>query len=539
MIIDIRKGEILSNTNYKVCKFNNTKYYYKGCIFVFDVEEGEDSIRHIHKYYQKNKTYPFENMGGAFNLVICENEEITFFSDNSHLQGFYYSSQYVADNMLELVSLQNGLELDKNAICEFLLLGQNYFNKTLVAGVSLTETNLFYRIKAGNFYKDKKEISNIDHMPSPNSKLQNIFDSVSQSLCSKKLSAALTGGFDSRYVVTLLCKNASINTCISGDNPHSKDISISKKVATSLGLQNTVIKINRPILNNELLINMFKERGAGPSGFTEGEYRIYYFLKQRKAEGFDFHITGDTGVLYKDEHWIQDFPFYKKRNFSTRRFYYQRMRMIKENIPFSSSMCLYQNDVEKKIISWLENNKKKWNTESYDWYRYVLKHETGMKQTIMMESCLIDEYCPLMELRAMQVAFNLPRHLRMGAKMMKKSVTEENIICARIPTTTGPTMSTELKYQLYNGIYDIKNYLVKIIRLLGRRILKKTIMTENVLTWSYQQDFRQMEIVHKAVTFAKNSDIINKECPYEAISYSVLNKLLYLYLLHKAVNHEI
>lgn len=529
MIISVERNEVLDASRYIHYKGNSAEYYYRGIFFYDGMESGTDSIKRLDAAINSG-SIPFEKLMGAFVIVIKQKDELILFTDSSNQRAVYFTKNYISDSFLDVISRGKEHTLSEEAVCEFITFGQCFFEKTLVSEISVSKTFSYYRIRNGQIEEGNKGIANIDGSVD-NRDYVSLFKQIGTSIKNHKISLALTGGFDSRMIMTLMKDYAPIDTCISGDVVNDRDIVLSKIVAETAGLKHEVETISNPSISYQTILSMFKDIDGYPTNFSENEYRIYELLKRRKAKGYDVHITGDTGILHKDEFWIQDYPFYSKRNFSIKKYYKQRIEMIHVDNHLSKKYHLIQDHVRKEILKWMEANRRETNTTSYDWFPWNLKYGTGMKRLISSRSKIIDIYCPLLELKVVRYGYNLPRKYRKGALAMREAMTDVCPDVASIPTWTGVTASSKRRYLARDIFFRGLNYLKKAFRLVGRCVIKRTILTGNVLSWKYGEDFRNMECSKDAFEFAIKNNIVHKDTRFSQVSNSLLGKLVYIYLI--------
>lgn len=535
MIVNFNNVKDINCNGYTCYEANGIRYYYKGIFFIRGVKEGIASLKVLAEYFNEKNALDFESYMGAFHFVIIKDDEIILFTDNNSLRGFFISNNHISDNFINILKKEKGLSFDDKAISEYFFYGQCFFNKTLVKEVKISHTNKYYILKNKKLIQKDKNIANIDGRPDVDN-FEMLYNDIGNALSGKNLSLALTGGFDSRFVLTLLKDAAHIDVCISGDLLENKDIEVSKKVAEVANLKHDVEIIKKPEINEAYVRKMFYERDAALGGFDEQNIRIYELLKIRKSKGYDVHMTGDTGVLYKDEHWVQELPFYKKKNFNIEKFYKQRIQMIKHSLPISDDFISEAKDAEQDIIHWMKENRREFNTKSFDWYNWNMKYPTGIKKNMTSMSNLITIYAPLLELKSVRYSYNLPRKKRFRGNIMKEMITKIAPDIARIKTVTGVTTSKQYRYVFNDFVYDIINYIKKAIRLGCRIVLKKTLLVNNVLSWSCESEIRKLGITKDAIKFAKNSGILKNDVKESEISYSLLGKILNIYLIGEILN---
>lgn len=539
MLLNIITKDICFDKNkknmYHKFSLENTDYYWTGVFFIRGMKSGAESVKKLAESFQYNgvNALDFENFMGAFTFIIKENNgRCILFTDNSNQRGFYISDNFVSESFIELLHTDKGLTLSKEAVCEYLVYGQTFFLKTLVNGITISDSKKYYIVDGDSIESSDKKIANIDGKPEDNS-LNELYRDIAYGISNLKVSLALTGGFDSRMVLVLLKDGVKIDTCISGDNIEDKDIIISQRVAEACGLKHEIEKIPKPDITEEYLYKSFIDRDAPALGYGSGDLRIYEMLKNRKAKKYDIHMTGDSGIYYKDEDWLQEFPLYNKKKFSIEKFYRQRIRCAKCTIPFSETFAAAAKKNEERILNTLNEEKRQTNTKSFDWYSWNIKNSSGRKKHLMSSSAEIDLYCPMLELKSVRFSYNLPRRKRFKGNVMKAAITKADQNVAKIPTLTGETTSYKLNYRFYDVFMYAKSFCVRALRYFCRIAFKKRCFDNDVLTWDCSEEVRNSDTAKKAFEFAVNQGIIN--CRFNEVNFDLLSKLINLYFINREI----
>jgi hypothetical protein len=533
MIFSVDKG-INKLDSFKSFSYKNYTYYYSGIIWAFDKKEGEETIHYLAQSYAINNCIPFDKLFGSFHCVIIKpNGEIIFFTDNSNMHCFFISNTTIGTNFLEVIKESDIKDLDLESISEFLALGNVYFGKTLVENINISSCNKYYIYSNGTIYEIDKKIDGIDGQ-SVIKDVNKYFEQMAYSLSDLKLTLSLTGGYDSRMVFACLKNHVPLDLFISGDNIKEKDIIYSEEVATIAGNKFKVIETIKPEITLEYIENLFYYSQGIIPFVNDGFFRISDFILDR-AKGYNCYLSGDGGVMHKDWWWLQDIPYYRRKKVDFDKFYYQRIRFSKENIPWGPSISEIGMNLDKRMIRKLTEFKKPLNTQTYDaLYFNVNGKKTSMGYTI--HSNHIPSYAPLWELELVKYSYNLPRRKRFFYRSIRTITTKASKEIARIRTNYGTTASSELVYITRDIFFQFVDYFKKAIRMLGRKFLNKNFFVGNSVTWSTESDIRKLSISQEAVDHLITIGIFKKNTKANELSFSILGRAIQIFLVYSFLN---
>ncbi|SDO96951.1 hypothetical protein SAMN04515624_10514 [Eubacterium maltosivorans] len=520
----------LENIEFQKISYKNFVAYYQGIIWKKRKKAGKNTVISIIDEYIKSNNINFIDIYGAFSIVIVKPDNtIIFFTDNSNMRCFFIGNRTVSSSFLEIAKVEKIDQFDTESIYELLKFGCVYFGKTLLKGISISESDKFYVIKNEKCQCIDKKIGGIDNKTSIDD-VNTFFEEMADALSECNITLSLTGGYDSRMVFACLNNYVPIDLFISGDNDEDSDIKIAKKVSEIANKDIDVIKVKKPKELDKKLNNFFEDADGVVSFVNNGFMRINNFLHERANKGYDCYLTGDGGVLHKDWWWIQDFPFYKKRNTNMKKFYSQRIDVFKVDGIFGKELkkyCdFYENDFYKKCKKYL----KKYNSESYDSLYFSLN---GKKTAINYNSDgkLINIYAPLWELELVRYSYHLPRTKRFYYNSMRTVTTKASPQIAKVKTNSGATESSQIRYILRDCIFFSIDYCKKAIRMLGRKLLKKNFFVGNPTTWSIEKEIRDANITNQALEFCKKCGFLNDKITLSELSFSVVGAIVQIYLL--------
>ncbi|MFZ2537862.1 MAG: hypothetical protein WAX04_03045, partial [Oscillospiraceae bacterium] len=341
---------------------------------------------------------------------------------------------------------------------------------------------------------------------------------------------SLTGGYDSRMVFACIKDQVPINVFISGDNESDPDIIFAKKAAQAGGQNLEVLKINKPQISENYLRELFEYAQGCVPLLNDGYLRISTFMKNRRANGYECYLSGDGGVLHKDWWWVQDLPFYRKKNVNLKRFYNQRIAYIDGSLPFGNELSRISDTIGDRFIHEFDQYIKPLNTQSYDSLYYNIN---GRKIVIQysIHSKVIPSYAPLWELELVRYSYHLPRRKRFFYNSMRKITTTNSRSIARVPTVYGTTASDELVYILRDIFFQGIDYYKKAVRMLGRKFLNRSLFVSGPTTWSAEDEVRMLDISKRALEYCIDKEFIKQDTQLKTISYNTLGRMIQVYML--------
>lgn len=412
----IRNGDIVYNKDYKIKCIETKEFsvHYKGLIFVPGKRCGSESIEFIVNEYFKSKTFNFSKIFGNFFIYVVDKRNLKqyIFTDNSGIFKIYKYKDSISTSFLELVDYFDDLsteDLDYEGIVEFFHYGFSFFNRTLIKGINRIDADDLFEFENSSFHHKKKGVENIDANSTTN--LDEFFSNLIYAIEGKKISVDLTGGFDSRLVLSYFWKNKSNFELALSGQPDNKDLRIASKIAKKIN-----IKFYPTIHSVE---NFDVSELAQIFEMTDSQidivifHRNHQFNRVRSSRNVDVVISGVGGELYKDFWWLQDFPFYHKADPDLEKLYNYRIESTSfPHSIFNEKLRNISNSLRENIISKLRAFVLETNTQTYDniYYNFNMKTKAGTYTTAANNYYL--SYAPLLELELVKVGFNLKRRER-------------------------------------------------------------------------------------------------------------------------------
>lgn len=510
---------------------NGRDYYYSGIFFIPGFKEGIESIKELDKQYSESNKLDFIQYMGSYNIVIKEDEEYIFFSSNSISSGLYYNGEIVSNNVLDIVKHSSSFAFDEKGISQYIMYGKVFFDKTYIKDAYITSNQCFYRIKNNIIEKLSKNIGTLEDEEKGIS--PEIFSNyLSIALQDKKSVLSLTGGFDSRFVLSMFLKKCPIFASICGSDITHEDFVISKSVAEAARVPYKAEVVEKPTITDDYIKEVFVSRGGYHYLINESVFRLNEYIDRKKSEGFECLITGDSGIFHKSDEWTQYFPFYNLPFTNTKRDYRNLILCNKKMLPMSDRLKVLFEKNREEILLYLNENKKNCNTKSFDWFSWYLSRKASYMPLYNGQSMLIDSYPPLLEYRLVVNSYNLKRRKRIMAWQMREFISSVDKAVSEIPTAIGATASTDLKLVLKDCLICFVDVFKSAKRFISRFIkLGKKEKSHNATTWSCEKEIRGLKLSEQAVDFGIENDWIEAKLTVNDVPYDLLVKLIELFLL--------
>lgn len=531
----IQDGKVISDRDDKINCINTTDYtvYYKGLIFVTGEKCGQDSIKYIVRNLQSYENFKFKTIFGNFFIYIIDHihKRQFIFIDNSGIFKAYKYKDCISTSFLELVDYFDELAIDKldyNSIAEFFHFGFTYFDKTLIKGINRIDANYFFIYENQINRKKEKGLSTINSHPEI--KIENYFSDLIHAIDSKNLSIDLTGGFDSRLILSFFIKAKAKFELALSERPNNSDINIANKIAFKISKDFYPTFHSTENLDVKELYEIF-ERSDSQIDIIDyhRNNQLNYDRLSRKVE---IQLSGIGGELYKDFWWLQDFPFYNKSTTNIERLYHYRIEGI--NFPHSilgENIISNSQNLKDKTIAKLKSCILKTNTQSYDniYYNYKMKTNAGVY--ISTANNYFTSYAPLLELELVKIGFNLERRKRFFNNYHREIISNNCPKISRIRTTEGITSSLLLIDKLLDCFFYVIDKVKRLLKQILRKILKKTYLQETP-TDNYIYSFWQSnKFFEESVDLLQRVKILADDIEFKKIPKNLIGKIITLRLL--------
>ncbi len=504
---------------------------YKG-VFIYKNQIYEQAVRDF-LTSSPNASFDFKNVRGNFSIQIFDKKarKTFYFTDNSGLYRIYYYKNILSDSFLDLIQQmdKSEIQLDYDSLVEFLHLGYVHFDRTLLKNVKFLNKNQ-YIIKSenGEIIVENKNIPLIEE--NTNLDFKNELSQIIKLFKGMKISADLTGGIDSRLIVSFLNEaNLNFETATSG-MPENTDVIIAEKVAQLINKDFYVTWHKADNVNNEDLLEIFQKTDSQID--VVRYHRNFQYNEERRERKIELMISGVGGELYKDFWWLQDFPFYRKKKSNIGKLY--NLRIEGFNFPhniLNEKIKGISLEFRKRTIGKLEKFKQNFNTATYDKIYYDYKMRGIASAFLSTAGNYFNVYAPLMELDLVRIAFGLNRRERFFNNFHRRLITSVNLELAKILTTEGVSCSSK-KLDLISDFFGYTfNKLKRLIKIFLRKFTKKSYLQETPDNPLVYQLIKEQPFNIKYEKLLKRYNIIDENIELTAIPNQYYGRFLTVAIL--------
>ena len=533
---------ILYNSDERIQSFFYCDFevHFKGLFFTSGKRAGKESIEFILSDFLSNGNIDFSSIYGNYFVYIIDkkNNKQYFFVDNSSIFKAYIYKNSISTSFIEIIdnfkdiSVEN---LNHSGVVEFLHFGFTYFENTLI--------NDIYKISGNDFYvfEDDKLIKKEKGLQPINSESQINFDQFFKDLIyavnGLKVSLDLTGGFDSRLILSYFQKNgADFELAISGMKGNS-DIEIASKLSKIVKKEFCPTFHSLDSLNEETLKSIFIN---SDSQIDILEYHRNSQLNyDRNSRGVELQISGVGGELYKDFWWLQDFPFYNSSKIKIEKLY--NLRIESSTFPhsiFEDKLKEYSLTLKSNTVNHLEKFILGSNTETYDNIYYSYKMNTNAGVYLTIANNFFTAYAPLLENELVKVGFNLKRRQRFYNNFHRNKITQNSSRISRVRTTEGISASSFWLDKIIDIIYYVADKTKRLIKQILRKIYNITYLQETPTNPKIYSIIKSNSVFEDHLKILKENNILKSDLNENQIPDKLIGRILTLGCFVKRVKQN-
>ena len=386
---------------------------------------------------------------GVFGVFVYDKLSNTWQTmvDNAGLYKVFHDLRRVSTSFLELTAAHGaGIgDIDQGALVGFLAQGAVYGAGTMVHGVvklqhnevienapSSTEWRIVH--KDLSFPAEDDTATVLAH-----------FLNLGRSVEHLKLSADLTGGFDTRLIVCLLHRqDLPFELAVSGP-AGSHDVEIARRVAAQLERRLEITPHDVSHLEDDL-----QEAFIEVDGQTDLRrfHRDRQYAASRLSRGIQVIAHGGGGAQFKDFFSYQDFPFYGIRSTNFERYYDLRIapvRMPHDQLTARGIELLQS--TRTRSLAYFAEHCARTNSESYDRAAFFVRAPEFYGRTASDYINLgLDVAMPFLDYRNIAVSFRLSPWQRFMNGWHRRVITSQCPKVASLATSEGYTSSSEPRY---------------------------------------------------------------------------------------------
>jgi hypothetical protein len=183
---------------------------------------------------------------GMFNIVIIENNSFTVFNDRAGIKKFFYTlteNQFIITSSLKHISNNRNLRIDANSIAMFSLMEHFIDGATLFDNTHFSTPAMNISFHDGierNTYWDSGDLAEMEMRDYSFEHIAESFKSILENYLQyfkpKQVAVTLTGGHDTRIIVSALANLGADFRVFSFGNPSSFDGIVARQISEILNV---------------------------------------------------------------------------------------------------------------------------------------------------------------------------------------------------------------------------------------------------------------------------------------------------------------
>ncbi len=292
-----------------------------GCFFYKD-QFGKPALELFLKEFEPDIYSPLGFMG-VFTLIVKKNNRRFIISDPLGASRIFLNTEKSiwSSSFLALAENISGLTINKQGVYEYCFQETNYGSDTPINEIQMADSLCYYELGRNNVKSLRKTVPiNFDFsrtscdglIEEHAALLQNQMGNVVASFGSK-ISTALSGGYDSRLMLSLACNSGvTPNVYVYGPN-ESPDVIVAKKIADGERFAiNHIDKAKHPIPSFQTYREIVKDNFYALDGFpNESIFDFGANMKTRRerAENGTLILNGGGGEIYRNFFYLPDRPY--------------------------------------------------------------------------------------------------------------------------------------------------------------------------------------------------------------------------------------
>ncbi len=371
-----------------------------------------------------------KKLKGQFSIVVLKEEEIWLASCYSwSFPVFYFTNDqttFIADCPEHLLDKSMSPEIDQASKDYFLLFGVTPSNKTLIKDLFQLKPGEILRIKG----KEAHSTSFFNQTPfqSKGEKtevqlgqaIRSTFDRYYSYITNKQVLVPLTGGYDSRLLISLLKEYGHNNViCATWGRKNNREAEVAKKAANQLGYKHVFVEYNKNRIadfTNDPVFHSYSQFAGHFSSmpYLQDYFGIKYLLNEKIIDNSCVVMPGHSGDCFAGSHLNTNMESTNNANFAK--------RIISK---YGTSLKIKPEDL-KAIHKNLTNNyfsgkKEPWNSFE-DWNYHERQCKFISNSNLVYSYFGLEVLMPLFDTELIDFFKNVPFQQRLDANLYNRTL---------------------------------------------------------------------------------------------------------------------
>lgn len=258
-------------------------------------------------------------LNGCFNIVIKTQNKVYFSTDNIRSYPLFFSliqgNLYLSDHYSVLLNQSKNITVNPLYIEELKSIKSNVLNNTIVDEIKQVDNGQLFEyclstktINSTYYIYDLKKINCKIDFKSFENKLIKTFNRLIESANQRMVVVPLSGGYDSRLIVSMLKKlNYENVVCFSYGKKNSHEAKISQQVASKLNFKWHFVCYEETHLNKFLALNTLEKYMLYSGNLSsvphfQDLYAVDYLTQNKLIDQDAIFVPGHSGDLLAGSH---------------------------------------------------------------------------------------------------------------------------------------------------------------------------------------------------------------------------------------------
>ena len=514
------------------------KIYWCGLFYTAGSPAGLASITKLAADLRSNHLQQLAaHFRGVFMLLVEDKHSSARYVlvDNTGMFHVFCSSSGISTSFLELAASQGAraADLDPEAVVEFLHFGYTAFGRTLLKNIVKLSGEEIACVSRTGISLIQKTLPGFESQPKQS--LEDILRDFTSSVAAERVSVDLTGGMDTRALVCILhYVGLNFEVAVRGENTNP-DVQIATAVAEAIAKPLHVCHTSVDDLESQLptVLNICD----GLLDVTKAHSALQ-LQRERVQRGITLMLSGNGGELYRDDWWLQDFPFYARKKANIARFCaYRLLHKDPDHSFLAGNYREISQRYRQRLLQDLSRYVVRGNTQTYDRLVIHFRIRDLIGRLVTNHTHLLQCYVPFVERDALIFGYNLPRTRRFFDYYFREMATKSSPRAARVWTTRGHvSMSAEWSMMARDFYKYSDDKLTRVKRSLEQKYLKRHYRSRGKLDVALEPPqlfpmLRLSEPVKRAVARLKDAGILNRDVNTDGLKNEYLGTVLTLGLV--------
>ena len=319
---------------------------------------GEAAARELYNDFKESHDLDFTKFNGHFCYIIFINKELFLFNDFNGIYHIYHDENFniISNSFLAISNSLKSKEILSQGLYEYIFYGTTFGPNSILGNIKqlnnkkiikltprLSFLNKVYSFKYTNIKQNFNEA-----LDSFTEDLFEYFKIVTETY--KNFSLGLSGGFDSRLILSLLLKYNVKPFSYTNGNPDTTEVKVSKGICKSFELEFENYYENEMLPERDYLNQIIKEKFIFDDGFNL--FGIFYSILSKDLEHSKkamINLNGMGGEIYRAR-WNLPNKDIELNNFINAKLIDFSMDMVSNKF----NKAIFVNNLSKKIIDNLD-----------------------------------------------------------------------------------------------------------------------------------------------------------------------------------------